>query len=127
VRGSLFDLWSQARDAILAERRAELDPAKRQASVPKAQRDAVALLLTATSIDPAVQDRVVEALQAPWPMTVARSLRAILDQADASNAAKAEQIVAYVEGEGLRAPEIPVEPPIERDDIHVVCYQVVSP
>jgi len=126
IRPRLFELWDRARDAILADRRNELDPAKRQAAVPKAQRDAVALLLNATSVDPAVQDRVVEALQAPWPMTVGRSLRAILDRTDASNAAKAEQIVAYVESEGLRAPEIPVEPPIERDDVHLVCYQVVS-
>jgi hypothetical protein len=126
VRDRVFEFWGRARDAILADRRAELDPAKRQAAVPRAQRDAVALLLTATSIDAAVQDRVVEALQAPWPMTVARSLRAILDRADSSNAAKAEQIVAYVEGEGLRAPVVPVEPPIDRDDIHLICYQVVS-
>lgn len=126
VRDLLFELWGRARDAILADRRAELDPAKRQAAVPKAQRDAVALLLTATSIDAAVQDRVVEALQAPWPLTVGRSLRSILDRTDASNAAKAEQIVAYVESEGLRAPVVPVEPPIEPDDIHLVCYQVIT-
>jgi hypothetical protein len=126
IRTALFELWGRAREAILVDRQAELDPAKRQAAVPKAQRDAVALLLAATTIDASVQDRVVEALQAPWPMTVARSLRAIIDRSDASNAAKVEQIVAYVEGEGLRAPEVPVEPPVDIDDIHLVCYQVIS-
>jgi hypothetical protein len=40
--------------------------------------------------------------------------------------AVAEQVAAYVEREGLRAPVLPVEPPITRDDIHLVCYQAVS-
>jgi hypothetical protein len=70
--------------------------------------------------------RVIEALQAPWPLTVSRALRVILDRADASDSAKVDQIVAYVEGEGLRAPRVPVEPAVGRDDIHLVCYQAVS-
>ncbi len=126
VRGRLFQMWDRARDAILADRQAELDPATRAAAVPKAQRDAVSLLVSATNIEPAVQERVIDALQVPWPLTVGRALRAILDREDASLAAKAEQIVAYVEGEGLRAPRVPVEPPIGRDDIHLVCYQAVA-
>jgi hypothetical protein len=119
-------MWDRARDAILANRRAELDPATRAAAVPKAQRDAVSLLFGATMIEPAVQERVIEALQAPWPLTVSRALRVILDRADASDSAKVEQVVAYVASEGLRAPRVPVEPPVGRDDIHLVCYQAVS-
>jgi hypothetical protein len=94
--------------------------------VPKAQRDAVALLFASMAIEPAVQERVIEALQAPWPLTVSRALRGILDRPDASDSAKVDQIVAYVEGEGLRAPRVPVEPAVRRDDIHLVCYQVVN-
>ena len=55
-----------------------------------------------------------------------RSLRTILDRSDATDRAKAEQVVAFVETEGLRAPRVVVEPPVTRDDIHLVCYQVVS-
>jgi superfamily II DNA/RNA helicase len=126
VRVRLFSMWDRARDAILANRQAELDPATRAAAVPKAQRDAVSLLFGATMIEPAVQERVIEALQAPWPLTVSRALRGILDRADASDSAKVEQVVAYVESEGLRAPRVPVEPSVGRDDIHLVCYQAVS-
>lgn len=126
VRAQLFDLWDRARDAILADRQAELDPATRAAAVPKAQRDAVTLLFAALTIEPAVQERLIEALQAPWPLTVSRALRGILDRPDASDAAKVDQIVAYVEGEGLRAPRIAVEPAVGRDDIHLVCYQVIN-
>ncbi|MBF6604218.1 MAG: DEAD/DEAH box helicase family protein [Chloroflexi bacterium] len=126
VRARLFELWDLARDAILADRQAELDPATRAAAVPKAQRDAVSLLFAAMMIEPAVQERVIEALQAPWPLTVSRALRGILDRPDASDSARVDQIVAYVEGEGLRAPRVPVEPAVGRDDIHLVCYQVVT-
>ncbi len=58
--------------------------------------------------------------------TVGRALRGILDRADASDSAKVEQIVAHVEGEGLRAPRAPVEPAVGRDDIHLVCNQAIS-
>src|SRR5439155_5560971 len=83
VRSRLFELWDRARDAILADRQAELDPATRAAAVPKAQRDAVSLLFAAMTIEATVQERVIEALQAPWPPTVGRALRGILDRADA--------------------------------------------
>ncbi len=126
VRAGLFGMWDRARDAILADRQAELDPATRAAAVPKAQRDSVSLLFASTTIEPAVQERVIEALQAPWPLTVSRALRGFLDEPGASDSAKVEQIVAYVEGEGLRAPRVPVEPAVGRDDIHLVCYQAVS-
>lgn len=78
------------------------------------------------AIEPVVQERVIEALQAPWPLTVSRALRGILDRPDASDMAKVDQIVAYVESEGLRAPRIAVEPAVGRDDIHLVCYQVIN-
>jgi hypothetical protein len=116
----------RARDAILADRQPELDPATRAAAVPKAQRDSVSLLFTSTTIEPRVQERVIEALQVPWPLTVSRALRGILDQAGVSDTARVEQIVAYVEGEGLRAPRVPVESAVARDDIHLVCYQAVT-
>jgi hypothetical protein len=126
VRAGLFTLWNRARSAILSDRQAELDPALRAAAVPKAQRDAVALLYTSTAIEPPALERAVEALQVPWPLTVSRELRRILDHPDASSAAQAEQIVAYVESEGLRAPRVPVESAITADDIHLVCYQVIT-
>jgi hypothetical protein len=126
VRDQLYALWERARAAILQDRLDELDPAKRAQRVPKAQRDAVDLLTASYIVGEDVVNRVVEALQVPWPLTIARELRQILDHPDATPGAKAEQIVAYVEGEGLRAPQLTIDPPIGRDDIHLVCYQVVT-
>lgn len=126
TRDRLYALWERARDAIVAARDEEADPARRAARVPKAQRDAVAILYDSTRLDPAVVERTVEALAVPWPPTVARELRRILDHPDASAEAKAEQVVRFVADEGLRPPQIVVEPPITRDDVHLVCYQVIE-
>jgi len=126
AKALLFELWGRARSAILLERTAELDPANRAAGVPKAQRDAVALLYGASTIEQGMLESTIEALQVAWPVTVSRELRRILDQPGASAAAKAEQVVAFVAAEGLRAPQVPVSLPITADDIHLVCYQVVT-
>jgi hypothetical protein len=126
VEDALFELWCRAQDDILESRRDELDPAKRLAAVPKAQRDAVSLLLTATNIELRWQESAIEGLSVPWPPTVARALRSILDREGETQASKAERLVEFVRSEGLRAPRVAAESPITRDDVHLVCYQVVS-
>ncbi len=126
TRDLLFELWGRARTQIVSERLDELDPLKREARVPKAQRDAVAVLYGSVRLDPAVVERTVDALAVPWPPTVARSLRAIIDRQDASAEAKAEQLVQFVSSEGLRPPTLAVESPISVADVHLVCYQVVE-
>ena len=125
-KGQLYALWESARDAIYAARVAEQDPAQRAAAVPKAQRDAVQVLYRATGLQQAVQEQAIEALQVPWPPTVARSLRQILDHENASSEVKAEQVAAFVHSEGLRAPRLAPEAAITKDAIHLVCYQVVE-
>lgn len=104
-----------------------LDPANRQAGVPRAQLDAVTLL-RAVSL-PGAAD-AVRALQVPWPRTVARMLRPLLrslDGRDADPNGVARQIIELVRVEGLRPPEARTLPvPIEPEDIHLVCFQVVN-
>lgn len=126
VAGDLYSLWQRARDAIFVDRMAELDPAARFAAVPKAQRDAVDVLLVATTLDPAALDQAIEALSVAWPPTVARALRPILDREDESTNSKAERIAEFVRSEGLRAPQLPAITSISREDIHLVCYQVIA-
>ncbi len=126
VHEDLYSLWGRARDAIFADRMAELDPATRFAAVPKAQRDAVDVLLAATTLDPLALDQIIEALSVAWPPTVARALRPILDREDESTNAKAERGAQFVRSEGLRAPELPAAVSITRDDVHLVCYQVIT-
>jgi hypothetical protein len=123
----LFAMWERARDEIYAGYVAEQDPARRASSVPKAQRDAVQVLYASTRLGHEVLDYAIDALQVPWPPTVSRALRQILDRADATAETKSEQIAVFVRSEGLRAPRLPTEPIISQDDIHLVCYQVVEP
>lgn len=126
VGEGLFELWSRAREDILRARQDELDPAKRLAAVPKAQRDAVQLLLAATNVSTGVLTEAVEGLSVPWPPTVARVLRTILDRADETPASKAERLIEFVRSEGLRAPKVTPAAAITSDDVHLVCYQVVT-
>lgn len=127
TKEELYRLWERARDEIHAEYQAEQDPARGASAVPKAQRDAVQLLLASTRLEAAAQERAIEALQVAWPPTISRALRRLLDQEGVSAEGKAEQIAEFVRSEGLRAPKLPSEPLVTRDDIHLVCYQVVEP
>lgn len=127
TKDRLYDLWEQARDDIWDELRDEQDPAQRMSAVPKAQRDGVQLLLSATRLELSLQEAAIEALQVPWPPTVSRSLRQIVDREDASSESKAEQIANFVRLEGLRPPKLPTDVPVTKDDIHLVCYQVIEP
>ncbi len=127
LRERLFELWERARATLYAEYMAALDPANRQAGVPRAQLDAVTLLRTVNL--PGAAD-AVRALQVPWPRTVARMLRPLLRSLDAKDAdpnAVARQIIELVRVEGLRPPEArPAPVPIGPEDVHLVCFQVVS-
>lgn len=85
------------------------------------------LLRTVTLPDAA---EAVRALQVPWPRMIARMLRPLLRSLDATDAdpnAIARQIIELVRVEGLRPPEARSAPePIGPEDVHLVCFQVVS-
>lgn len=126
VRDRLFGLWEAARTSIYQDYQRWLDPAVRQAAVPLAQREAVAVL---RRVDLPDVDQAVTALSVPWPRDIGRRLRAILRlRADgASDQEVVERILHLVEAEGLRGPsESDLPPPIGPGDIALVCYQAVS-
>jgi hypothetical protein len=126
VKARLFDLWEQAREAILVDYQRWADPAEREAAVPAAQRDAVTLL---QGVDLPGAFEAVATLQVPWPQTIVRKIRAILRRAEegATDQAIAEDLIALLRTEGLRPPERSDLPPaITADDIHLVCYQAVT-
>lgn len=127
IRERLFDLWERARQQIYDAQISALDPKNRQAAVPRAQIDAVTLLQSVRL--PGAADSV-RALQVPWPRTVARSLRRLLnalDRQDADADGVARQVIELVRDEGLRPPAPrPAPVRVALDDIHLVCFQVVS-
>ena len=126
LKAKLFTMWERARDAILRDYQRWADPAKREAAVPAAQREAVTLL---QGVDLPGAFDAVATLQVPWPQAVVRKIREVLRRRDdgLTDQAMAEDLMALLRVEGLRPParqDLP--PPITADDIHLVCYQVVA-
>jgi hypothetical protein len=58
---------------------------------------------------------------------VQRSLRAILDDPGSADTAKVRSLIEFVSARGLTAPAAEATPDLTIDDIHPVCYQIVSP
>ena len=127
VRERLFGMWEQARVSIYDSYVSRLDPLARHAAVPKAQQDAVTFL---QGVAVAGAAEAIRSLQVPWPLTVARAIRPLLralERRDADPEQVARQLVELVRAEGLRPPAPRTAPvAIEPEDIHLVCFQVVS-
>lgn len=127
VKQQLFDLWEIARNDIYQQYEAALDPARVTTSVPRAQRDAMAILQRA---DVEGVERAMAALQYPWPANVVRRLRSLLRENAGITSQKelARKLIRFIDEEGMQAPP-PMEllPPIDIEDIKLICYQVVVP
>ncbi len=126
LKQRLFDLWGQARTDILREYQRRADPAASAAAVSKAQREAVTIL---QSSDVPGAFEAVAALQVPWPQAVVRAIREILRRSEDGGSEQeiASALINLVRLEGLRAPAATTPPPpIRPEDIHLICYQVVS-
>ncbi|MHB8927780.1 MAG: SNF2-related protein [Bacillota bacterium] len=126
LRARLCQLWERARESIFVDYQRLLDPAERAAVVPRAQREAVALLRRSDQTD---VDEALAALQVPWPRDVVRRLRSILRERDEGQPIEeaVQAIIALVRSEGMRAPvaeELPE--PITPEMIALICYQATS-
>jgi hypothetical protein len=126
---AMFALWDRARDDIFQKWTAETDPATLQPRVPAINR-AVADFVRKNP--PADQDqaalaRALDVLEQKWPAREERELRTRFNDADDSGATKAARLVSYALDTGIepfRAPD-PL-PPIEREEIHLVCWMAVK-
>jgi hypothetical protein len=124
-----YRAWAAARRDVFDEWMRATDPRELQPEVPRAMRDAAALLTThtPTGMDRGKADELVAAVAAPYPPRIQAVFRAIL-RTDASEQRKADRVAAEAERLGLE-PSPPPEPlpVIAEDDIHLVCWQAVTP
>lgn len=123
VRRKVYDTWQRVRRSIYVWLQEQRDPASRQGRLPKAQRDAIALLERAPD-DAAA--RAAEALTTRWPADVERDLREILRDDATSDSDKLVRLTTYVLERGLKPQAVEVVPNVREDDIKLICYQVVS-
>jgi len=68
-----------------------------------------------------------EALSVPWPIAVQRSLRTVLDDPGAADGAKVRSLIGFTAERGVSAAPAEAIQEITPADIHLVCYQVLSP
>ncbi|HLH73468.1 MAG TPA: helicase-related protein [Chloroflexota bacterium] len=123
LRDIAIDGWERTRSAIISRYNAERDPKTRQTRLSRAQRSSVDLLQREGSAEAFA---AAEALSVPWPIDVQRSLRSILDDEGSADTAKVRSLIELVSDRGLTPPLVDDTPAIESDDVHLVCYQIVS-
>jgi hypothetical protein len=124
-----FDAWVLARDSIVASWNKSADPANLVPAVPLTMHRAAELVIASRPAAMTIEeaDRLVEALQAPYPERVLKMVRAAMSSA----AEPAEQVLAIArlaQELGLE-PSRPPEPlpEIDESDVHVVCWLAIVP
>ena len=124
-----FDAWTHARDSVVATWNRAADPANLVAPVPLAMHRAAELVGTHRPSSMTIEeaDRLVDALQAPYPERILKLIRAAM----ASSAKPAEQVaaIANIAAELGLEPSPPPEPlpEIDHEDVHLVCWLAIVP
>jgi hypothetical protein len=124
-----FDAWAHARDSIVETWNKAADPANLVAPVPSAMLRAAELVSLHRPGFMTIQeaDRLVEALQAPYPERTVKLVRAAMALSDAPTAQVAE--IARVAREIGLEPSPPPQPlpEIDHDDVYLVCWLAIVP
>jgi superfamily II DNA or RNA helicase len=125
-----FEAWTTARDDIVASWNSLADPSNLQPTVPAAMRRAVEIVRTyggRSGLAVEEIDRIIEALEAPYPERIVRTVRAAMG-AETDPAKQARLIERVVNEQGLQPSPAPVPlPEITDDDVHLVCWLAITP
>ena len=118
VRQDVFDSWSR-----------ETDPANLQPRVSKFNRRIAEFIRNnpPLGVEQARIERVLDAIECPCSRRDELLLRQAFDQPHESDEAKAKAVLEEVERLGLEPPQVAIPlPPIEIDDVHLVCWMAVE-
>jgi hypothetical protein len=123
-----YSAWVHARRDMYESWTRATDPANLLPEVPRAMRDAVALLTNNTPAGMTRQraDELAAAISAPYPPRIQSVFRTIV-RTDASDQHKANRIAEEAERLGLEPSPLPEPLPIiGEDDIHLVCWMAIA-
>lgn len=124
-----YDAWAAARSHILDQWTLATDPANLQAAVPRTMRDAALLVRSYPPVDRTQLeiDTLIDALEAPYGNRIQKIIRDAMRSSDnPREAATAVASAAYEQGLQPSTPPDPL-PVIAVDDIHLVCWQAITP
>jgi superfamily II DNA or RNA helicase len=123
-----FDAWEAAKAHISATWMRNADPANLTRPIPAVMRAAAGL---AREHGPQLgdrQDELTERLEAPYAPRIQRAVRGILNDDTLTNQGKAERLLLLADRLGLARQPVPEPlPPIDDDDIHLICWTAVVP
>ena len=126
VTNRVFDFWDVAQEDILLDWMRETDPANLQPKV-RPLNHRVAEFIRENPPRAESHDRITRALdilESPWPRREEMLLRGWFESAESEHPPSlADDLVKQILGTGLE-PAVPPRllPPIERDDIEVLCW-----
>jgi superfamily II DNA or RNA helicase len=122
-----FDAWDAAQDDILTQWTRQTDPLNLSPQVPKAMRDASALVREHGSFLED-QEELFRRLNAPYAPRIQQEIRQITSNPRKSNKEKVGTLYEFASSNGLTPPpEIRPLPPAEKADIHLVCWIAIIP
>lgn len=127
TRRRAFDAWEIARNHIVETWNYHADPANIQPSIaPVLQRAAnVVSSHPPKGLSRQDADRAMNALQAPYPERIIRTIRAALRSSE-EPPEQAEAVLAVIAELGLEPYEAPEPlPEITLDDVHLICWQAL--
>jgi hypothetical protein len=130
MREQIYDAWETARSDIFSQWQEQTDPLNVQPDIRRLFRE-VGQHLRDHWPDDMTQDKLqetVEAVEAPWGRRYERELREIYEDESLGPIEKSRELVEKVEDLGLQPFEAPDPlPPIEEDEVKLVCWMVVAP
>ncbi len=129
LQGRVYELWSVAQDDILLDWMRETDPANLQPSV-RPLNHRVAEFIRANPPMGLSDDKIIEALdvlESPWPRREEIMLRGWFEKTHLENEALAGFLIDKIGETGIEPAEPPAPlPPIERDDIELLCWMGID-
>lgn len=124
----VFDAWALAQTHIFDAWSRLTDIANLQPEIPLALREAAELVVTAgDGLGFEAQQGLLRRLNARWDRRIVGAVREIV-RSDRPARERVALLAEYVKEEGLPLPEPPEPlPPIEKEEIRVVCWMAVRP
>ena len=123
-----FDAWAVARQHIHEAWMFNADPANLSRPVPRVMRDAAALVRASGAFLGERQDELVARLEAPYASRIQREIREVLTAPGQSDRTRISALFEAADRLGLVVQPAPQPlPPIDLDDIHLICWTVILP
>jgi len=130
LEDAVFDIWERARADILTAWTLETDPKNLQPTVRPLNRRVAEFIRAHRPPDDDGRDvnGALDVLEAPWPRREELMLRDWFKSDAEAGVTKARKLVAAILDTGLEPfDQPPVLPPIETEDIQLVCWLGLAP